>query len=259
MEISSLGGYTTSFGPGTTDGWLLKTKPNGDTIWTKNYGGAGDDYFYTIQPTSDGNFWAVGSTNSFGMGRDDGWIIRLIADQYAYKDSLFIYKIPTYGEDTLDFGYTPLKVPSGMRVSLGGTISWTPQSDSSYIEHVEYLVLNDTGRKDTLTFNILVNYYPSASVKFSRINKTQINSFKITATSSSNRIKFVLPSLTTSFCIYDVNGRIVDKINPVITGSEAYAFWPGASSSCTKIPQGKYFAKISLGENTTVKPFLIVH
>jgi len=45
-----------------------------------------------------------------------------------------------------------------MTVSPGGTISWTPATDSVYTEHVEYLVVNDDGRKDTLTFNMFVQF-----------------------------------------------------------------------------------------------------
>ena len=34
-----------------------------------------------------------------------------------------------------------------MTVSMGGTISWTPKTDSVYMDHVEFLVDDDFGKK----------------------------------------------------------------------------------------------------------------
>jgi hypothetical protein len=132
--------------------------------WTRTYKlnvGGGLEFIF---PTSDGNF-ILGTYNNF-FWTPDVLVICIIADQRAHKDSLFTYKIPTYGEDTLNFGYTPLKIPSGMTVSPGGSISWTPKTDSVYLEHVEFLVVNDSGRKDTLTFNIFVNNYDKVSIEY---------------------------------------------------------------------------------------------
>ncbi len=44
-----------------------------------------------------------------------------------------------------------------MTVSLGGAISWTPTTDSAYMDHAEFIVADDQGAKDTVTFNIFVN------------------------------------------------------------------------------------------------------
>jgi hypothetical protein len=253
-----LGGTTMSFGRDSGDIWLIKIKPNGDTLWTRTFGGSNLEMFLSILSTSDGNYLINGGTKSFGAGGLDSWLLCLIADQYAYKNAFFTYKIPTYGEDTLNFGYTPLKVPSGMTVSTGGTISWTPTTDSVYMDHAEFQVLNDAGRKDTLTFNIFVNsnYHANASIKPTKFNKTTSKSFKIDTKLSNGKIKFSLPSSVTSLCIYDINGRIVDKITPTISGSEICASWPTTSAGSTKFPTGKYFAKVSVGKNTAVKPFL---
>jgi hypothetical protein len=251
-----IGGETESFGAGSQDIWLLKINLNGDTIWTRTFGGAGYEYLKTIIPTIDGNFLIGATTTSFGAGAN--WLICIIADQYAYKNALFTYKIPTYGEDTLNFGYTPLKVPSGMTVSSGGTISWTPTTDSVYMDHAEFQVVNDAERIDTLTFNVFVNsnYHANSSIKPSIFNKVASKPFKIDTKILKNKIKFSLPSSVTSLCICDINGRIIDKITPTISGSETYATWPSTMAGGTKFPTGKYFAKVSAGRITAVKPFL---
>jgi hypothetical protein len=39
-----------------------------DTLWTRTYGGASDDWGYDLIPTSDGNYVIAGYTRSFGTG-----------------------------------------------------------------------------------------------------------------------------------------------------------------------------------------------
>ena len=69
-------GYTNNFGAGAFDDiYLIRTKQNGDTIWTKTYGGSGMERSYAVQQTSDGGFIITGFTDSFGAGNDDIYLI----------------------------------------------------------------------------------------------------------------------------------------------------------------------------------------
>lgn len=56
-------GCTRSYGSGGSDIYLLKLSNNGDTIFTRTYGGPYNDYAYKIEQISDG-FVLVGSTLS---------------------------------------------------------------------------------------------------------------------------------------------------------------------------------------------------
>ncbi|MBN1561038.1 hypothetical protein JW998_12365, partial [candidate division KSB1 bacterium] len=62
--------YTNSFGDGDYDLWLLKTDANGDTLWTKFYGGPEDElgFFMDVQVTADGGYILAGCTYSYGQG-----------------------------------------------------------------------------------------------------------------------------------------------------------------------------------------------
>ena len=75
-----IAGYTTSFGAGNKDVYLLKIKPNGDTIWTKTYGGTLDGGANAIIQTKDGNFIVAGYTSSFGMGGEDVYLLKINSD-----------------------------------------------------------------------------------------------------------------------------------------------------------------------------------
>ncbi|MCF8354150.1 MAG: hypothetical protein K9H48_06835, partial [Melioribacteraceae bacterium] len=63
-----------------TDVWLLKTNADGDTLWTKTFGGSAIDYGSDIVITSEGDFVIAGITESFGAGEDDWWLIKTDAD-----------------------------------------------------------------------------------------------------------------------------------------------------------------------------------
>ncbi|MCP4631565.1 MAG: T9SS type A sorting domain-containing protein [candidate division Zixibacteria bacterium] len=55
-------GATQSFGAGEYDIYLIKTDSNGDTIWTKTFGGVDDDKAYSVHQTIDGGY-IVGGTS----------------------------------------------------------------------------------------------------------------------------------------------------------------------------------------------------
>jgi hypothetical protein len=132
---------------------ILKLDKNGDILWTKQLSSL--QTFWAIARANNGMFIAGGMRRGMLDGQDI-LFTGIIDDQYARKGSLFRFKIPVSG-NPFQYSYRSLDVPPGMNVSDGGTISWIPQTDSSYMENAEFLVTDDSGNKDTLTFNIFVN------------------------------------------------------------------------------------------------------
>jgi len=70
-------GATNSFGAGNYDLYLLKTDVNGDTLWTKTFGGSGLEAGYSVKQTIDGGYVIVGQTSSIGNGSDDVYLIKV--------------------------------------------------------------------------------------------------------------------------------------------------------------------------------------
>ena len=56
--------------------WLVKTDPSGVTQWNQTYGGSGDDKPVQVVQMTDGSYALAGSTNSYGAGLYDGWLIK---------------------------------------------------------------------------------------------------------------------------------------------------------------------------------------
>jgi hypothetical protein len=69
-------GSTYSFGAGGGDLYLIKIDSNGDTLWTKTYGGEDWDGGISVQNTIDGGYVILGYTESFGNGYRDIWFLK---------------------------------------------------------------------------------------------------------------------------------------------------------------------------------------
>ncbi|MBL7995107.1 hypothetical protein JNM05_07000 [bacterium] len=54
----------------SSDVYLLKVSANGDSLWSRSFGGAADDYGYSIKQCLDGGYFITGMTYSYGVGGD---------------------------------------------------------------------------------------------------------------------------------------------------------------------------------------------
>ncbi|MFH2050540.1 MAG: LamG-like jellyroll fold domain-containing protein, partial [bacterium] len=71
-----ISGHTYSYGMGESDVYILKTDINGDTLWTKTYGGGAREGFSCVKETSDGGYIFTGQSISFGPGGQDVWLMK---------------------------------------------------------------------------------------------------------------------------------------------------------------------------------------
>ena len=110
-------GYTESFGAGSTDVFLIKTDASGNVIWAKTYGGTDYDWVSSVQQTSDGGYIVAGSTNSFGAGGDDIFLIKTDANGN-------IIWAKTYRGTYSDYAYSVQQTSDGGYIVAGSTNSF---------------------------------------------------------------------------------------------------------------------------------------
>jgi hypothetical protein len=115
-----LAGNTASRGEGS-DLLLLRTDGNGSIVWSRTWGGSGEDAGYFAKQTSDGGFIVTGSTGSFGMGAELLWLLKTDGNGSLLWDRTFGGFVSSSGDggwsvdETGDGGY----IVAGYTQSLG--------------------------------------------------------------------------------------------------------------------------------------------
>jgi len=125
-----LSGYSYSFGTGLTDIYLIRTDANGDTLWSKTYGGSGYDMGYFIEQTSDGGFITAGYTTNSGTGDEDVIVIKSDINGDTLWTKIF-------GGLLSDLGYSIEQTTDGGYIITGSTQSFGPGYDNVYLIKVD--------------------------------------------------------------------------------------------------------------------------
>jgi hypothetical protein len=138
-----LAGYTTSFGAGGSDVWLVKVTNTLNFLdgepwyyrdridWRKTYGGAQDDGGKSLVQAGDGGYVIAGYTESYGAGRFDMYLIKVDSDGNLLWDR-------TYGGSQADGANCIVHAGDNGYVIAGYTASgvtsqssWLVKTDSS--------------------------------------------------------------------------------------------------------------------------------
>ena len=104
-------GYWNNQTGNSSDVCLIKTDDNGDTLWTKLYGGANSERGYSVQQTIDGGYIVCGGTIDVFLVKTDG-------------NGVEIWN-HTFGGTGTDRGYSVQQTTDGGYIVCGGTGSNT--------------------------------------------------------------------------------------------------------------------------------------
>jgi len=69
-------GWTTSFGAGAYDVFLVKITSSGTLQWSKTFGGVGNDFGTRVRQNATGGFVISGYTDGFGLGSNDMYLLK---------------------------------------------------------------------------------------------------------------------------------------------------------------------------------------
>ena len=100
------------------DIWVVKTDSNGNMTWSKTYGGAyGDEQVFSLIETSNGGLALAASTNSYGSGSLDFWLVKIDIDGNVEWSQ-------TYGGSNTDKAHSLVETSDGGYAIAGETCSF---------------------------------------------------------------------------------------------------------------------------------------
>ena len=174
IQQTSDGGYIIAGATSTVEGedddvFLIKTDENGDTLWTKTFGGVSSDVGYAIQQTKDDGYIIAGKTESFGAGQSDIWLIKID----THGDTLWS---KTFGGISKDYGYFVEQTTDGGYTIAGETSSFGAGGDDVW------LIRTDSGG-DTLW---TTTFGDSSSNRYRSVQHTSDDGYVIAWQGSEN-------------------------------------------------------------------------
>lgn len=113
-----IAGSTTSFGAGQDDIYVLKVDSSGSVLWTKTFGGAGEDRAWKITATADGGFALAGISASSPAKGQDMFLLKLNAQGEQQWSKLVDGNSAGFANYT-DIGYAVAELKNGDFILFG--------------------------------------------------------------------------------------------------------------------------------------------
>jgi hypothetical protein len=230
----------TSFaGAGESDFWLLKTDSQGDTLWTRTYGGAFSDDALSLRQTPEGGFIVAGRTWSFGAGVEDLYVVR--TDSLGNVLWTWVHG-GTYDDRaisvdlTADRGY----VVAGRTESFGA---------GDYDVWLLRIATDPFGVEDNNVGQCPFNYIEIFPNPFH-------HNLEIRFVIQDSRSMIEKPQLA----VYDVCGKLVESLNleSCIVDHVSRIRWDGTDAAGRRVPSGVYFVKFEAGNYSTSDKVLLI-
>jgi hypothetical protein len=151
-------GYADDGRPTGTDVLFVRLDARGDTLWTRTYGGDGEDFGWDVVEAPDGGFFVVGFTTASAGGREDVLVLRLDPAGTVLWDR-------TFGEAGRDLAWSATPTPDGgiviaaeseqagrgdrdaylLRLDTTGDLVWERAVDASGDQRVFQVTRTDDG------------------------------------------------------------------------------------------------------------------
>ncbi len=228
-----LAGTTSSFGQGNTSVYLIKTDSMGKHLWSAPFGGAQNDWGYSVEVTADSGYFVAGYSNSFNP--PNGY------DAYYFKtdkNGNLLWQKTVSGYDW-DFIYGSTPMPDGGFILCGETYTNSNGGSDAYL-----IRINKNG--DTLWTNhyggLFDEKFKRVSVMFNQIYAVGLNKTYAADTISDGWIVKL-----------DTNGKIIKEA--FISGPNR---WEEIVEAITPYRDSLFHlcGKINLLDSGSVAPFI---
>ncbi len=223
-------GYTNSFGAGNLDAYLINTNSNGDTLWTRTYGGIDTDWGYSVQQTSDGGFIMAGETYSYGIGGSDVYLVRYNSN----GDTLWT---KTIGGAVTELGRSVQQTKDGGYIITGSSNSFSTDDHDVYLIR---LGKDSTGIQGDTPKNII----NQNNIVVSGDNKNNLISISYTIHHPSS----------VKLSMYNISGQLVQTLLEEHKNRGEYS----VQFKTDKISSGVYYVMLEAGESRYTRKSTVV-
>lgn len=227
-------GITESSGPEQEDLWLMKVDLNGDSLWSRTYGGSDRDEGHSIIALDDG-YLVCGATESYAHAElADGWVLKV--DQNG--DSIWGL---VFGSDALD-GFFEVVQISEEEYVLAGTKSVVDNFANFWALKLSILSSVTDQRK---------GYFPQEY----RLHPNYPNPFN-----SSTEIEIELAVASNiELKVYNIQGQEITTLVDDIRNAGAYHIsWDGKNAGGLSVTSGVYVYQIKTGKFQDAKKMLLL-
>lgn len=257
VELTSDGGLimsgtTSSTGPLNPNMWIMRANANGDSLWSRTFGGNNHDHGYSGQETSDGGFILAGHTGSFGFNGEEAFVVK--TDANGNIANLLTYIVPTVlvSPTTSTCGGSSIIVKIIIRNFGNDIVPNVPAQavitgDLSQTINGTYPNAFHPQDVDTLTFSTPINTSGGGTYTFTI---STLNTNDVTPTRSTIVVTITLDGNSGAPTVADVSrcGTGSVTLNAVTTGN---VYWFSAASGGAALASGSTFTTPSISGNTT--------
>lgn len=289
-------GTTHSYGSGDSDIYTVRTDESGDTLWTRTFGGADKDDGFSIKKASSGGYIIAGTTESFGAGMSDVYLLRI-------DDSGDTLWTRTIGGGNLERGFSVAESGEGNYIVTGNAMSFGGGDDDIYLIKVNDdgtvlwskvfdEALDQSGQSIHVTADggyiiagFIGSYYGSYWDVY--LVKTTPDAVGVERDGSHNSvlprsfsleqnfpnpfnpttlIQYEIPDigqgatmLPVDLNVYDIRGRLVRTLLAEEKGAGIHRVeWNGKDERGKILPSGVYFYRIRIGDFTDTRKMTLI-
>lgn len=141
-----ISGSAESFGSGQRDVYVLKLDSIGNLMWSKVFGGSGNESGKSILELANQDLIVMGNTRSFGKGAEDYYLLRL----NSLGDTVMTR---VYGGASIDFGESVKQTPDKGFILAGYTNSFNTWNYDVYIVKTDSL--GNSGCHQSVTSTVI--------------------------------------------------------------------------------------------------------
>ncbi|MCD6565796.1 MAG: T9SS type A sorting domain-containing protein [Bacteroidales bacterium] len=274
--------------PSLNDAIVVRMDADGDTLWTRTYGGNLDDIAFSIAEAGVGCYVIAGYTKSFGAGEQDFYLVKI-------DDSGNELWSQTYGGLNADEAYSVKQTTDGGFIIVGETQSFNSQYRDIYIVKTDnngdmlwskiiggpqietgwcvqqtdddrYIIAGMTqsyGAGDFDFYVVKLDVDPvsvddwTIVPQYSQINSIYPNPFNTTTTISFNLSTELTEN--TELIIYNLKGQKVKMlINDKLPTGKHSVMWDGRDDRNKTVASGLYFCTMKSGDYSSSKKMILM-